>query len=278
MMGGFGIMKYTIGMMSELLGVTQHMLRYYEKIGIIKPETNEETGYRYYSVIDTRRFNLCRMLFTAGIPLEQCAEILNGMPQDDLERLAEQKIAENKRQIEKIKISNQFLETAKETYAGLECKVGAMYFEYFPRMWRLNLSQNETPYKDKQLKAEREQWLDCLPAVFWTSRIPRKVLKQFSEGSIDYEYGLMCSEPHALALGLKRSSNVEIVPGGDFLVTLHRKVDRDEYKWSDIKAATDYLQDNGITFFGDAFSNIVASRVEDGKVANYHRLIIKIYT
>jgi hypothetical protein len=104
------------------------------------------------------------------------------------------------------------------------------------------------------------------------------VLKQFSEGSIDYEYGLMCSEQNAIALGLKRSSNVEIVPGGDFLVTLHRKIDRDEYKWSDIKAATDYLQDNGITFFGDAFSSIVASRVEDGKVVNYHRLRIKIYT
>lgn len=33
-------MKYTIGEMSQLLGVTPHMLRYYEKEGIIRPETN----------------------------------------------------------------------------------------------------------------------------------------------------------------------------------------------------------------------------------------------
>ena len=34
-------MKYTIEEMSQLLGVTPHMLRYYEKVGIIRPETNK---------------------------------------------------------------------------------------------------------------------------------------------------------------------------------------------------------------------------------------------
>lgn len=48
-------MRYTISEMAELLGVTTHMLRHYEKVGIIRSETSEESGYRYYSVIDTRR-------------------------------------------------------------------------------------------------------------------------------------------------------------------------------------------------------------------------------
>ncbi|MBQ4266335.1 MAG: MerR family DNA-binding transcriptional regulator, partial [Clostridia bacterium] len=47
-------MHYTISEMSKLLGVTTHMLRYYEKIGIIRPVVNPENGYRYYSVVDTR--------------------------------------------------------------------------------------------------------------------------------------------------------------------------------------------------------------------------------
>lgn len=70
--------------MSQLLGVTPHMLRYYEKVGIIRPETNNATGYRYYSVVDTRRFNLSRALFSSGISLERCSEILQGMPQPEL--------------------------------------------------------------------------------------------------------------------------------------------------------------------------------------------------
>lgn len=55
-------MRYTISEMASLLGVTTHTLRYYEKMGLIRPEVNEETGYRYYTVTDTRRFNLCREL------------------------------------------------------------------------------------------------------------------------------------------------------------------------------------------------------------------------
>ena len=40
-------MRYTISEMAVLLGVTTHTLRYYEKMGLIQPEVNRETGYRY---------------------------------------------------------------------------------------------------------------------------------------------------------------------------------------------------------------------------------------
>ena len=43
-------MRYTISEMASLLGVTTHTLRYYEKMGLIHPEVNEDTGYRYYTV------------------------------------------------------------------------------------------------------------------------------------------------------------------------------------------------------------------------------------
>ena len=44
-------MRYTISEMASLLGVTTHTLRYYEKMGLIHPEVNEDTGYRYYTVM-----------------------------------------------------------------------------------------------------------------------------------------------------------------------------------------------------------------------------------
>ena len=51
-------MRYTISEMASLLGVTTHTLRYYEKMGLIHPEVNEDTGYRYYTVTDTQRILL----------------------------------------------------------------------------------------------------------------------------------------------------------------------------------------------------------------------------
>ena len=71
-------MRYTISEMAALLGVTTHTLRYYEKMGLIQPEVNRETGYRYYTVTDTRRFNLCRELRAAGFTLEECKAVMRG--------------------------------------------------------------------------------------------------------------------------------------------------------------------------------------------------------
>lgn len=271
-------MKYTIGEMSQLLGVTSHMLRHYEKLGIIRPEINQETGYRYYSVIDTRRFTLCRLLFTSGIPLEQCRTILQGVSQEDLEQVVRQQVEAHQKEIQREKIAIRFLQKLNETYQSLEFDVGKMRIEYYPRRWRLVLSQNEEAICNAALEQEREEWLKCQPATYWVSRIPNRVLRQFSQGHIDYDYGLMCTEEDALALGLRRTANVEIIPAGDYLVTLHRKISRDEWKWEDIHAATAYLQENSMSVFGDAFSNIVASRIEDGKIVNYHSLKVKIFT
>lgn len=74
-------MRYTISEMASLLGVTTHTLRYYEKMGLIRPEVNEETGYRYYTVTDTRRFNLCRELRAAELSLEECRELIGSYSQ-----------------------------------------------------------------------------------------------------------------------------------------------------------------------------------------------------
>ena len=269
---------YTISEMSKLLGVTTHMLRHYEKVGIIHPVVDEENGYRYYSVIDTRRFNLSRSLMQCGLSLEQCAHVMSDMPLEEFSALVEKNIQEQKLQIERSKIAIAYLRTACDTYRSLSRKVDRVWVECFPPMWRLNLSQNEKARQTDSLLRQQERWLSCLPAVFWVSRIERATLRDFSQGTIDYGYGLMCYERDALALGFEKTPEVEEVPGGDYLMTIHRKSDRGPFTWEDIRALTDYLKKENISLFGDAFSHIVASRVEEGREVNYHRMFCKIYS
>lgn len=96
-------MRYTISEMASLLGVTTHTLRYYEKMGLIHPEVNEDTGYRYYTVTDTRRFNLCRELRAAELSLDELAI--------------------------------RFLEHKREQYRTLEQNAGRIWVQNFPEMW-----------------------------------------------------------------------------------------------------------------------------------------------
>ncbi|MDA7026674.1 MerR family transcriptional regulator [Bacillus sp. CLL-7-23] len=61
----------SIGEFSKICGVSAKTLRYYDEIGLIKPdEVNEENGYRYYSIKQLKKMLLINRLKTYNFSLE----------------------------------------------------------------------------------------------------------------------------------------------------------------------------------------------------------------
>ena len=67
---------FKIGEISKLYGIGVDSIRYYEEIGIIKPQRSE-SGYRYYSIHDIWRLNVIRDLRSIGFTMEQIREYLD---------------------------------------------------------------------------------------------------------------------------------------------------------------------------------------------------------
>ena len=67
---------FKIGEISKLYGIGVDSIRYYEEIGIIKPERSE-SGYRHYSIHDIWRLNVIRDLRSIGFTMEQIREYLD---------------------------------------------------------------------------------------------------------------------------------------------------------------------------------------------------------
>lgn len=64
--------KFTIGQMSKLHNVPVKTLRYYDEIGLFKPnEVDPETGYRYYSVEQFKLLDIITYLKMLGVPLKE---------------------------------------------------------------------------------------------------------------------------------------------------------------------------------------------------------------
>ena len=145
-------MRYTISEMASLLGVTTHTLRYYEKMGLIRPEVNEETGYRYYTVTDTRRFNLCRELRAAELSLEECRELIGSPSVEQSDKMFARQAARLRRRQVLDELSIHFLEKMQEQYRTLEQDVGRVWVQNFPEMWRLTFSQEEEASRDRELQ------------------------------------------------------------------------------------------------------------------------------
>ena len=68
--------KFTTGEFAGLAGVSKDTLFHYDRIGLLKPETVEENGYRYYSLAQVDVCDVIRVLKELGMPLAEIREYL----------------------------------------------------------------------------------------------------------------------------------------------------------------------------------------------------------
>ena len=69
---------FRIGEFSQIARVSGRLLRYYDSIGLLRPQRiDPETGYRYYSAGQLERLNRILALKDLGLSLDQVARMLD---------------------------------------------------------------------------------------------------------------------------------------------------------------------------------------------------------
>lgn len=64
--------SYTVQKAAALTGLSEHTLRYYERIGLIKPvQRQESSGHRRYGPSDLAKLETLACLRAAGMPIDQ---------------------------------------------------------------------------------------------------------------------------------------------------------------------------------------------------------------
>mgnify|MGYP002145733107 CR=1 FL=1 len=113
--GRRSIMKnlFSIGELSKLFDISIRTLRYYDEIGLLKPEfINNETNYRYYSTKQFERLNTIKYLRALDMPIVQIISFFENKDVDKMiQILDEQKktVISMKKELELIekKIENR---------------------------------------------------------------------------------------------------------------------------------------------------------------------------
>ncbi|MFS0788261.1 MerR family transcriptional regulator [Shouchella sp. 1P09AA] len=69
---------YKIGEIASMFNIPQQTLRYYDKLGVIKPSfVNEENGYRYYSIEETRKLHSLNLLKRMGGSVNEIRDLFS---------------------------------------------------------------------------------------------------------------------------------------------------------------------------------------------------------
>src|SRR3989339_1252338 len=174
-------MDYTVNQLATLAGVTIRALRFYDKIGLLKPSFIAENGYRYYQ--EKELLILQQILFfrELGFELKQIKEILGQSDFDQIKALASHKevlrknIKRMKTLLVTIDKTINYLKgketmTEKELFYGLHNY--SPEFQAFHRDFMKSHPTMQKFYDDlyertKHLKPENREAFKKEEAIFW---------------------------------------------------------------------------------------------------------------
>lgn len=145
-------MEYSIHQLSRLSGVTTRALRWYDKIGLLKPGRVAENGYRYYGPAEVDRLQDILFYRALGVELARIRECLDAPSFDRLEALRSHLAALEAKQEETQALIRAVQETIR-TQERNEC----MYDEEKFRAFKAGkVAENEKTYG----KEARERYGD----------------------------------------------------------------------------------------------------------------------
>lgn len=98
---------------SERIGITPYTLRYYEKIGVLKPIKRIKNGYREYDEKDIAWMEFVIRLKETGMPVKRIIEYAELRTQGDNTKLQRQRLLEDHENILRKKIEEQLNHLSK---------------------------------------------------------------------------------------------------------------------------------------------------------------------
>ena len=221
---------FTISEFAKLRDININSLRYYEKLGLLKPAiVDENNGYRYYSAEQVSILNKIILCIQLGIPLKEMVEFLdedgNLQSQRLLEKgriIAQKRIQEMQNNLDYIEYSLRNIEENKEytgntnVYERYVEKRRVMITDFFEYVDESQAKRFLSKVSEMYKYAQKKGMFPILPAG--------QILKVDEDGKINYCFFLEVlncdageERVHTIPAGRYPCVQVELTPDLDFL-------------------------------------------------------------
>jgi DNA-binding transcriptional MerR regulator len=160
-----------IGELATATGLTVRTLRHYDQIGLLRPKTRTDGGYRLYGEAEVRRLQQIRSLQSLGFSLEQIGAMIAGhdaaLPEVIGWQLAsiDRELAALQRLRARLSAISQAMQRAGtvdiDDLTAL-MKEMTMVEKYYTEEQLETLAARRAAYGDEQIKAFEQQWADLI--------------------------------------------------------------------------------------------------------------------
>lgn len=164
-------MKYKIGTVAKLLGVSPETLRLYERSGILTSERKDgENGYRYYSRLDITALLRARTYHQYGFSMKETESLINT---DDVDFVLEEYRARARTLEQEIFLKQQTLRFLNQVCAILEKlpeELWTIRREISPALFRLEFMKGDELILEAEQQKMFPRWVSLAPFVFPSQR------------------------------------------------------------------------------------------------------------
>lgn len=248
----------SIGEFSKICQVTIKTLRYYDKIGLLKPVwVDEATGYRYYSREQLEKMLLIQRLKRYGFLLEEIQDILHCTERGVL-------LSKMQQQKEKLKQRKQDIELAmSELTAHIQSYERTGNLMDYQKGYKIELQEvserNVIAYRKKMGVDEFGKYYSIL-----YDRVPKeRVTPNGIVGAVYYdkEFDRTCSDIE-LIVGIREKEKADrVMEGGLCAVTVHKG------PYSSLPEAygalVDWIAENGYEWNGAPYDIYTKTQFDD---------------
>lgn len=138
-------MNYTVKELSKLAGVSVRTLHHYDDIGLLRPASHTEAGYRLYGAVELKRLQQVLFFKELDFSLEEIRAILDSPDFDEAKALRQHRILLIKRR-ERL---DKLLDTVDQTLNAIKGGNNMQDKEYFENFDMTEIEEHQKKYADE---------------------------------------------------------------------------------------------------------------------------------
>ncbi len=266
-------MRYKIGDVARILGISPDLIRYYEEKGVVTPQKDPFNNYRYFDTWDINFLIDCLWFKNFGFGIEQVANIVSQNTYDDLIGNLIRRGDEIEESIRYQELLLQRIRKYTEILHKLRGYIGKCAIRRSSEFVRYINRHNTTYDENTELQQLSRQWLKYMPFSRRYFEVPEDGLT--GEGD-DYAWGFSIAMPYVEAFKIEVKPPVQLVPSQLCIHSAFTSTGKDKFTARHLDYMMEYAEKNGHRIAGRAFGNLACSVVENGEITGFFEVWLPI--
>lgn len=264
---------YKIGEVSRIYGLSIDAIRYYESRGILSPQRDKESGYRYYSAWDLNYLLECMRYRSYDFSLSDIEQMIVCDGMEQLERRCRKREAEILLAITRQQHILKQLSSLHQRIARIPQELGEFILEDSPEVIWQRQRTNES--LETGLSVETvSQWVKQMPFLEHTFLIP--LSKAPPEELTDYCWGFSITPENLNWLHMNIPDTTLYIPSRKSIRTVFSAGEEGSFLESAKRQAIEPIKQKGYQISGSPYGNLLVRIHEDGKMKRYFEIWVPI--